>query len=131
MTIYLASRMKQVDFAATEVSEALQIEPHFLSVVLRKLGEAGLLVSGDSPDSLRFARPETEITLKDVIVALDGWNIFTSCILGLPGCGERDPCPLHDRWAIERERLALMFQSSSLEDVARASNASGLRLTFD
>ncbi len=128
--LYLASCGTSDAESAKALEQALELEPHFLEVVLAKLKDFGLLEqAGDSGEDVVLGRPPSEIALEDVVVAMEGWGIFASCILGLPGCGERDPCPLHDRWALERERLALMFQSMTLEEAARDIERVGLRLT--
>jgi hypothetical protein len=36
--------------------------------------------------------------LYEIVVAIDGEDLFRECVLGLPGCGDATPCPLHDEW---------------------------------
>jgi Rrf2 family protein len=75
-----------------------------------------------------LAKSATEISMYDVIKAIDGDSMFRECILGLPGCGEQKPCPLHNEWATIREDLKGAFINRDLADVTVDINSLGLRL---
>ena len=64
----------------------------------------------------------------DLVTAIDGPALFTECVLGLPGCGERKPCPLHEAWGAEREHLKALFESATLEAMAADLETFDLRL---
>jgi hypothetical protein len=36
--------------------------------------------------------------LYEIVVAIDGEDLFRECVLGLPDGGDATPCPLHDEW---------------------------------
>lgn len=100
------------------ISETLDISFHFLTKILQTLTAAGLLQSYRGPKGgVRLARPETDITLLDVLEAIDGEALLTSCILGLPGCGTDCPCPLHEQWIVERERIRGIFAHTTLSEI--------------
>ena len=112
-----------------QISEALDISPSFLTKVLQQLTKAGLMQSLRGPKGgVAMARPAGEILIKDLVVAIDGPALFRECVLGLPGCGEEKPCPLHDSWASERGRLERLFERMSLADLAGRMNTFDLRL---
>jgi Rrf2 family iron-sulfur cluster assembly transcriptional regulator len=50
-------------------------------------------------------------------VAIDGNDLFQECVLGLPSCGEAEPCPLHDEWTDERDRVERMFRNATLAEL--------------
>jgi Rrf2 family protein len=75
-----------------------------------------------------LARPANQITLMDIVTAIDGSDLFTQCVLGLPGCGAEKPCPLHRAWAIERARLAKLFEGTTLDSMVDDLEAFDLRL---
>lgn len=111
------------------VSDALGIPYHFLAKIAQTLIGAGLLTSVRGPHGgIALGRPAEAITLEAVVLALDGPEIFTECVLGLPGCGNRTPCPLHDQWAATRGRLHTMFAGASLADVAARIETGDFRL---
>lgn len=49
-------------------------------------------------------------------------------MLGLPGCGTRKPCPLHNQWADARTRIHAMFSQVTLAELAQKVEAQDLRL---
>jgi len=128
---YLASKgADRVYTPISEVAETLQIPYHFLKKILAELSQKGLLNSQRSTKGgVSLSRDARSISLLDIIVLLDGPDLFTECLLGLPGCGNNKPCPMHNAWAAERSRLQLMFSSTTLADVAQRVSKSGLRIS--
>lgn len=111
------------------VSDTLGIPYHFLAKVVQILAQADVLTSYRGPNGgVALARPASQITLKEVVLAIDGADIFTECVLGLPGCGERKPCPLHEQWAPARDRIHRMFDEVSLAEIAKRMDAQDFRL---
>ena len=128
--LYLASLEQSGFVSIRDISDHLGLSFHFLTKIFQKLTRAGLLHSYRGPNGgVVLAKPASEITLKDVVVAVDGEELFTSCILGLPGCGDPAPCPLHHRWEVERRRLGDMLEGLTLHDTAAGVRARTLRLT--
>jgi Rrf2 family protein len=115
--------------SARRIATELGIPFHFLSKIFQQLGGAGLVVSSRGPKGgVRLARPPSDINLLQIVQALDGSGVFTSCILGLPGCGEDRPCPLHEAWAVERDRLRSLFAEATLDDWVRRMQEGGQRI---
>ena len=127
--LYLAATDRRDYVAVREISDALGIPQAFLAKTVQALTAAGLFASMRGPTGgLTLARPATQITLKEIVLAVDGGDLFTECVLGLPGCGDRQPCPLHDQWAPARARVHAMFASASLADTAARTQAGDFRL---
>jgi Rrf2 family protein len=100
------------------VSDELDIGFSFLTKVFQQLNDAGLLTSKRGPGGgVALTRPPGDISLYEIVVALDGDELFEECVLGLPGCGEAEPCPLHDHWTDAREQLETTFRTTSLAEV--------------
>ncbi len=57
-------------------------------------------------------------SLKEIVEAIDGGKIFTGCGLGLKECSEVKPCPIHDQFKEVRNRLNLMMQNTSIQELA-------------
>ncbi|ACY48890.1 RrF2 family transcriptional regulator [Rhodothermus marinus] len=128
--LYLASLNHDGYVSIREIGERLNISVPFLTKIFQKLTQAGLMQSLRGPSGgVMFARSPEEITLFDVIVAIDGPDLFTECVLGLPGCGEATPCPLHDHWKEVRNPIRNLFASTTLADMARRMQEARLRLT--
>jgi Rrf2 family protein len=100
------------------ISDELGIGLSYLTKVCQQLNEAGLLTSKRGRGGgIALMRPPDTIPLYDIVVAIDGDDLFEECVLGLPGCGEAEPCPLHDHWTEERERMRTTFQNTTLAEV--------------
>jgi Rrf2 family protein len=100
------------------VSDALDIGFSFLTKVFQQLNDAGLLTSKRGPGGgVALTRRPAQIPLYEIVVAIDGDDLFEECVLGLPGCGEAEPCPLHDSWTEARGRLETMFRNTTLAEV--------------
>ena len=129
--LHVAATAPEGYTAVREVSAALGIPYPFLAKIAQALTQAGLLqtLRGPSGD-IALARPPAQITLKEVVVAIDGPTLFHACVLGLPGCGDRTPCPLHDAWAPARSRVHAMFAEATLADVAEGIHAHAFRLAL-
>ncbi len=111
-----------------ELSDELDLSFHFLTKIMQVLTEARIMESFRGPKGgIGLARPAQEITLVDVIAAVDGMTLFTECALGLPGCGEKTPCPLHASWAKRREDLKQMFETTTLASLAKELDSNALR----
>ena len=112
-----------------EMSEQLDISFHFLTKILQSLTQANLLVSYRGPSGgVAFLIPPNEILLSDVVRTLEGEDFFETCLLGLPGCGEKRPCPMHQFWATIRGDLKEEFESTSIASMAQDAKMKQLRL---
>jgi len=100
------------------VSDELDIGFSFLTKVFQQLNDAGLLTSKRGPGGgVALTRAPDDIHLYEIVVAIDGDALFEECVLGLPGCGEAEPCPLHDRWTETRSNLEATFRDTTLAEV--------------
>jgi Rrf2 family iron-sulfur cluster assembly transcriptional regulator len=118
-SLYMARKEEGKYISIREISNDLDISFHFLTKILQTLTEEGLIVSLRGPKGgVALAKDADSISLFDIITAIDGNDLFNECILGLPGCGHAKPCPMHDHWQIEREKLKVNFNNKSLADIA-------------
>ena len=100
------------------VSDDLGIGLSYLTKVCQQLNDADLLTSKRGRGGgVALTRSSDAISLYDIVVAIDGDDLFKECVLGLPGCGDAEPCPLHDHWTEERERMRATFQNTTLAEV--------------
>ena len=76
-----------------------------------------------------LAKPAAEISLLDVVQAIDGESLFTDCVLGLNNCSDDQPCPLHNQWTGIRQNIQELFESTSLHQVALDVTHNAFRLT--
>jgi len=111
-----------------ELSDELGLSFHFLTKIMQILTEAKLLESFKGPNGgVGLTKRANQIKLIDVVAAVDGTDLFTQCALGLPGCGDATPCPLHKAWAKRRGAIMEMLSKTSLAGLARDINSNKLR----
>lgn len=127
--LHLTTSPPDTYFPIRGISDALGIPYHFLAKIVQTLTQQGILVSSRGPNGgVALARPGSEITLKEIVLALDGPAVFSQCVLGLPGCGESKPCPLHEQWTPTRDRIAQLFERVSLAEMAERMEEGDFRL---
>lgn len=127
--LYLATLKEDRYVPIRKISEALDISGPFLTKIFQQLTQAGLMESFRGPTGgVTFAQPPSEISVKDIVLAIDGEKLFRECVLGLPGCGEQKPCPLHNEWAAERVRIESIFTAMTIEHLAEKAEQFDVRL---
>jgi len=62
-----------------------------------------------------LAKSPSQIKLIDIVEAIDGLDVFKSCVLGFPGCSIEKPCPVHDKWGVLRDEAYKMLSDETLE----------------
>lgn len=131
-SLYLAAGQDGTYTSIREISDKLDISFHFLTKNLQQLTDAGLLESQKGPKGgVRLTKPGSEITLFEVVTAIDGHKLFTECALGLPGCGVAKPCPLHEKWADTRDGIREMLETTDLVEMAEKGKKLNLRITAE
>ncbi len=129
--LYLAGHPQKEGYVGIkEISEQLDISFHFLTKILQSLTQDGLLRSLRGPaGGVALNKKTHDIRVLDVILLFEGPSFFNTCILGLPGCGERQPCPLHDFWKQTQSSLQEKFRTTTLAELSEKVLAEGLRLS--
>jgi Rrf2 family protein len=128
--VYLAARKDEQYVSIRDISDKLDISFHFLTKILQQLTSAKLLESFRGPKGgIRLRKPAEEINLREIVESIDGTELWTGCVLGLPGCGEQRPCPLHDEWVDRRNQIKEMLESMDLKELAERAIEENLRLS--
>jgi len=131
-SLYLASRTDGEYVPIKKMSDKLEISFHFLTKILQQLTAEGIMESFKGPNGgIRLNRNGNDVYLMDIVLAIDGSQLLTECALGLPGCGTKNPCPLHDKWAKTRDSIRVMLEETSLTELVKKGKAENLRLTTD
>ncbi len=113
--LYMAPRPVGELVSIREMADTLGISSHFLVKILQRLSRKGLLVSHRGPKGgVALARSADEITLLDVVEAIDGLDVVQRCVIGLPECSDECPCSLHRYWKEIRERIVEMLGGKSI-----------------
>ncbi|MBS4072989.1 MAG: Rrf2 family transcriptional regulator [Algoriphagus sp.] len=104
---------------AKEIGAKIDAPEAFTAKILQTLVRAKVIGSFKGPTGGFFV-DETlaQVTLKDVIKAVDGDHLFSGCSLGLPKCSEKNPCPLHFEVVKVRKEMDHMLTFKSIKHLA-------------
>ena len=116
---YLATRSDGHVASLHDIGQARDIPESFLAKILQSLVHAGLAVSQrGAHGGFALARPAAEITMRDVIEAVDGPISLNQCVLWPEDCKRSGECEVHKAWVRAQDQLM-----SVLDDVTVASLA--------
>lgn len=115
--VVLLGARPDVAMGTPEIARSAKVPPGYLSKVLQMLSRSGLVASAPGRGGgFRLTRPAGEITVLDVVEAVDPIKRITECPLGLAGHG-RTLCPLH-RHLDEAARLTQeAFAAATIADL--------------
>jgi Rrf2 family protein len=114
----IAQRSKEERFIGIkEVAEGLDAPVPFIAKILQDLSKKGFMISAKGPNGgFMLSQAQKQITLNDIVVAIDGNKLITSCCLGLRDCNEKSPCPVHEEYKIIRKTIASMLSTTRVSD---------------
>ena len=122
--LYLA-RLGGAERAATSsVAEEQRIPPSFLAKIISQLSIAGLLhTSRGARGGVTLARPPKDITLLEVIEAIDGPIQLNECVGDEANCSFDEGCPLRDVWCDAQEILVKRLKGTNFQQLLERSRA--------
>ncbi|HNW59883.1 MAG TPA: Rrf2 family transcriptional regulator [bacterium] len=127
--LYVALHQDRAYVPIREIAAELGISFHFLTKILQILTQAGIMASFKGPNGgVALARPAEEISLKEIVRAIDGDRLFSGCMIGLDQCDDAHPCPLHDQWSKLRGELEQLFNTTTVSGLTERIQREGLRL---
>jgi Rrf2 family iron-sulfur cluster assembly transcriptional regulator len=106
---------------ASVLAEELGTTVSFVPQVLGPLVRAGWVRSDPGPTGgYRCRVPLGEVNVLQVIEAVDGATDVGRCVVADRPCQAADPCVLHMAWAVARNELVGVLQSTPMSGVESA-----------
>ena len=101
----------------------LELPGAYLAKILQSLAQEGILHSVRGPrGGFRLARPAQEITVGEVVAALEGAESLSGCVMGFPHCDcDGTRCPLHDSWHEVKTLMETSMTQVTIRDLHRTS----------
>jgi Rrf2 family iron-sulfur cluster assembly transcriptional regulator len=116
--LFLSTQDSKKAFSATQISEKLGVPKEFVSKVLQQLAIEGIVGSKKGKNGGFFLkRPANSIHLIDIVLAIDGLDVFHKCVLGFKGCSMDNPCPVHEKWGKLRDETYRMLSEETLAEL--------------
>jgi Rrf2 family protein len=133
--IYLSGKESSKEKTGIKkIGSDLDLPTPFLGKILQQLAKQKILKSMKGPHGgFSMMKDSRTITLYDIVVAIDGEDTFTDCVMheGPCRCIDRTkkPCPIHDDYAKSRSELIKLFKSKTIYDlVQKASNSENITI---
>ena len=104
---------------ARDVAEAAGVPQHFLAKIFQKLARSGVLVSSrGAVRGYALARKPKDLKVKEILLAIEGSDLFDRCVFWSDRCADSNPCPMHFRWKKVRERvIGELMEKTTLADL--------------
>lgn len=118
--VMFLARLPQNQKAPTSIiAEEQHIPPSFLAKIISQLSIAGLLhTARGARGGVSLARPAADISVLDVIEAIDGPVALNECTINPATCVLVDDCPMHAIWVDTRDELLTRLRGISFSRFA-------------
>ena len=120
----LAAKPRGTVMLLRDIAGSRDVPCSFLAKIFQKLARGGIVVSSrGAVRGYALARRKREINVKEILVAIEGPEVFNRCILGIDRCADTNPCALHSRWKQARHQIMdKLMERTTLADLARGDN---------
>ena len=104
--------------------EGTDLPRDFLAKIFQQLVRSGILRSARGRGGgFGFARPPHQVTLLQIVEAIEGPQRMDCCVVGLDQCNDHMPCPQHDLYKPIRQRLRDYLETTTVADMAASLKA--------
>ena len=111
---------------AQEIAEQRIVPRALVRRVVTRLGAAKLVTTTrGSGGGLALARPASEISLQDVVEAMEGPVALNTCVIYPRECPLAQVCPVHEAWASARAALTRELSQTTFDQLAARGQALG------
>ena len=106
-----------------DIAKARGVPQTFLAKIFQKLTRAGIVTSSrGAVRGYALLRRPKDIKLREILLAVEGADLFDRCIFWSDRCADADPCPMHNRWKKLREQvIEELMERTTLAELARDS----------
>jgi len=116
--VYLAQIGSDRRAATSRIAEEQKIPPSFLAKIVSQLSVAGLLqTSRGARGGVSLARAPEEISLLEVVEAIDGPILLNECVSSVNACELGEKCPLRPIWYDSQVELVTRLRSTTFDRV--------------
>ena len=104
-----------------EIAKSTEVPRPYLAKLFQSLAKRGFVKSYRGPGGgFLLAKSLSEITLLDIIEAMEGKVFLNDCLIKKGFCPRDEVCPVHDIWKEAQKRFLDYLDSSTLDKIAEA-----------
>ncbi len=124
--IYHLTKLEPTQRAATsQIAEEQRIPPSFLAKIISQLSIAGLIhTSRGARGGVSLARSPEEITILEVVEAIDGPIALNECTSSPEACPFGENCPLRKLWCGTQKELIDKLSTTTFSQFMAEASAS-------
>lgn len=121
IALHLACQDEGALVSLAELASARRLPLPFVRRIAAQLAEAGIVRSVRGPrGGITLARSSAEVTLLDLVEAMEGRMCASECQEAPEGCPFGRTCPVRDVWSSTTTLLENHLRQSRLSDLAAA-----------
>jgi len=102
-----------------EIASSINSPKAFTAKILQQLVRAKLLESIPGRNGGFSTVKNREVSLEEIVRAIDGEKLLNGCVLGFHDCSETHPCPVHYKFKGIRDYLSGILTTTSIEEVTK------------
>jgi Rrf2 family protein len=111
--LHLAALKTGERVATSRVAKEQRIPPSFLAKIISQLSIAGLLhTSRGARGGVSLARDPKDITLLEVVEAIDGPILLHDCVTQGGVCAFEDHCPIRSVWCEVQDEMVARLRNT-------------------
>ena len=117
----LAAKPSGTVMLLRDIAGVGRVPRSFLAKIFQKLARHGIVRSlRGAVRGYVLARPLKEIKLKEIVLAIEGPDLFERCIFWSDRCADSNPCPLHEQWKqIKQKSFGKLMDETTLADLMK------------
>ena len=116
--LYLSQLNPNQRAATSQIAEEQNIPPSFLAKIISQLSIAGLLLtSRGARGGVTLAREPRDISLLDVVEAIDGPIQLNECVDASGTCSFEEDCPMKSVWCDAQADLVKTLKGTNFSDM--------------
>jgi len=116
--VYMAKNDKKGKKTVVNMAKELNIPQPYLSKVLQQLSKSGIISSTKGRGGGFFlSEQDIQRPLIDVVICIEGHNVFDKCVLGLNECSDSNPCFLHRQFKEFKKSVEKSVSEQSVENL--------------
>ena len=104
-----------------DIARSQQISEKYISRLILPLNEAGFITSfRGAKGGLKLAKPPKEISLLEIVEAMEGRLAIVDCVFDKDFCPKSDDCSACKMWTSLNKKIRKQMAEITLKDVLKA-----------
>jgi Rrf2 family iron-sulfur cluster assembly transcriptional regulator len=121
--LYLASMPQGKVALVSEIAESAEVPKSFLAKIFQSFAKVGLVTSyRGTGGGFVLARPASQITLREVVEAVEGPIVPNRCLIGKGACLRDDTCSVHPVWRKVQNEVVAILDGITIEELVSQMN---------